>query len=152
MHRLEVNGPISQQPATTPDTTVLEAAEAMERHHSNLLLVDDGLTPIGVLTAEDILNKVLAAGQDPQLVHVADIMAMGRFDRHGKFMVEDESIAPALRGAESLHARDDDATEVLTPVLSGRCEECGVYNEELVDHEGLEMCTECAGLRSELLH
>jgi hypothetical protein len=149
MHRFAFNGPLDAQPATSPDTTILEAAEAMERLHSNRLMVGDGKLPIGLLTAEDIMNKVLAQGQDPTRVRVAEIMSAGRFDKSGVFLIDDEPFAAFMRPAETLHSRDDD-TQVLMQVLSGKCEECGVYNEELVDHEGLEMCLECAGFRAAL--
>jgi hypothetical protein len=151
MHRFAFQGSLDSQPATSPDTTVLEAAEAMERLHSSRLMVGSGgALPIGVLTAEDIMNKVLAAGQDPTRVRVADIMSAGRMDRHGAFLVDDEPFLSSIRGAETLHSRDDDDNQVLLQVISGKCEECGVYNEELVDHEGLEMCSDCAGFRTAL--
>src|SRR5687768_7459851 len=101
MHRFAFNGPLDAQPATTPDTTVLEAAEAMERYHSDRLMVGNGKLPIGVLTAEDIMNKVLAAGQDPTRVRVADIMSAGRIDKHGAFLIDDEPFLHSIRAAET---------------------------------------------------
>jgi hypothetical protein len=144
---MALDGMLAQQTSMTPDATVMEAAETMELRHSHHVLVARDQTLLGVLSAEDILNKVLAAGRDPRTVHVSDIMAAGRFD-HGVFFVDEDAEPPAgIFAAETLHSRDDDDQEVLHAVLSGKCEECGVFSEELIDHEGLEMCADCSGFR-----
>jgi len=106
--------------------------------------------PLGVLTEEDIVAKVLALGLDPNRVRVADVMATGHMDRHGAFQVEDdgELLAP-LWAAERLGAREED-DDKLVSFVEGRCEECGVFSQGLHDHEGLLMCGECSGLRSAL--
>lgn len=142
----------SAQPfPATSDSTVSDAAEAMERLHSRQLIVQRGGVPVGFLTEEDIVGKVLAPGLDPSVTHLQDVMAAARDDGSESLLIDDEPFPRApLWGAESLLQRDDDEMRVVLEVLSGRCEECGVYNEELVDHEGLRMCGDCSGLRTML--
>lgn len=149
MHRVPLAA--AEAIIASPDMTVSDAAEAMERLHSRHLVVGRGSVPMGFLTEEDIVAKVLAPGLDPRNVHLADVMTIARSDRPGSLLVDDEPLPSAGPwGAESLEARDGDETRVLMEVLSGRCEECGVYDEELLEHEGLRMCGDCSGLRSQL--
>lgn len=149
MHRFALGNGLETR-LSTPDMTINEAAEAMERSHARQLLIGRDRTPLGVLTEEDIVAKVLALGLDPNRVRVADVMASGHVDRHGAFQVEDDSetVAP-LWAAERLGAREQD-DEKLIAFVEGRCEECSVFSDGLQDHEGLLMCGECSGLRNEL--
>jgi CBS domain-containing protein len=63
---------------TGRDTTVLEAASLMRRHHvGDIVIVDeDGgrRWAIGIVTDRDIVVEVVAAGLDPRLVKLADLM------------------------------------------------------------------------------
>jgi CBS domain-containing protein len=63
---------------TTRNTTVLEAASLMRRHHvGDIVIVDedgDRRWPIGIVTDRDIVVEVVAAGLDPRLVKLADLM------------------------------------------------------------------------------
>lgn len=149
MHRVPI--PSAQRLAASPGMTVADAAEAMERLHARELIVTRDGDPVGFLTEEDIVSRVLAPGLDPLSTRLSDVMAAARADRGGALLIEDPPLPHApLWGAESLQERDEDETRVLFEVLSGRCEECGVYHEELVDHEGLLMCPDCTGLRAAL--
>ncbi len=62
----------------TRDTTILEAAKLMRRHHvGDIIIVDedaDRRWPIGIVTDRDIVVEVVAAGLDPRLVKLADLM------------------------------------------------------------------------------
>ena len=150
MHRYAFGQELEARLVSTPDMTINEAAEAMERGHVRQILVGHNKVPVGLLSEEDIVAKVLARGLDPNQVRVGDVMANGRFDRHGAFQVDDDSDAMApLWAAEQLGAREQD-DEKLIAFVEGRCEECGVFSETLHDHEGLLMCGECSGLREAL--
>lgn len=63
---------------TTRDTTVLEAAGLMRRHHvGDIVIVDeeaDRRWAIGIVTDRDIVVEVVAAGLDPRLIKLADLM------------------------------------------------------------------------------
>ena len=62
----------------TRDTTILEAANLMRRHHvGDIIIVDedaDRRWPIGIVTDRDIVVDVVAAGLDPRLAKLADLM------------------------------------------------------------------------------
>jgi CBS domain-containing protein len=62
----------------TRDTTILEAASLMRRHHvGDIIIVDEDAErrwPIGIVTDRDIVVEVVAAGLDPGLVKLADLM------------------------------------------------------------------------------
>jgi CBS domain-containing protein len=62
----------------TRDTTILEAASLMRRHHvGDIVIVDedaDRRWAIGIVTDRDIVVEVVAAGLDPRLIKVADLM------------------------------------------------------------------------------
>lgn len=61
-----------------PDTSVLEAAELMRRHHvGTLVIIEDveGIRmPMGIVTDRDIVVIVIAEGLDPKSIKVIDIM------------------------------------------------------------------------------
>jgi CBS domain-containing protein len=65
----------------TRDTTVVEAATLMRRHHIGDLIVvdqtDDQRTPIGVVTDRDIVVEVVAPGLDPKGIKLGDLL-LGR--------------------------------------------------------------------------
>lgn len=151
MHRIPLATNPSSRPFGSPDMTVNEAADAMERLHSPLLLVGQGRTPLGVLSEQEIVSRVLALGLDPNRVHVRDIMLAGQLDARGSFLVEDDPNPPApIWAGEGLKARDDDADEILTSMLQGKCEECGVFSEELGDVAGQLVCSDCTGFHQAL--
>jgi len=60
------------------DTPVVEAAGLMREHHvGTVLVVDqagDDRMPVGIVTDRDIIVEVVAAGLDPKLLKVGDIM------------------------------------------------------------------------------
>src|SRR5258708_254358 len=57
-----------------PEDTVLWAARAMTERHVGAATVLEGTGVIGVVTEGDVLEKVVAAGGDPNTTRVRDIM------------------------------------------------------------------------------
>jgi len=59
----------------TPETSVLQAAVLMNKHHIGALMVTDarGRT-VGIFTERDVLTRVVAEGRLPELVQVKDVM------------------------------------------------------------------------------
>lgn len=51
--------------AVSPDTTIREAAERMRAAHISCLAIAEGEQLVGIVTARDFVNKVLAQGLDP---------------------------------------------------------------------------------------
>ena len=54
--------------------TIAEAARAMKQKNVGALIVVNAGRPLGVLTDRDIVVDVVAAGKDPDAVHVEDVM------------------------------------------------------------------------------
>ena len=64
--------------SATRDTTIVEAANLMRRGHVGDVIVveqvDEGRRPIGIVTDRDIVVGIVAAGLDPNLVKVGDLL------------------------------------------------------------------------------
>lgn len=151
MHRVLLDATARASDLMPPDMTVIDAADAMERSHRSQLLIGSGNEPVGLVSEMDIVSKVLAMGLDPSLVPVSQVMATGRLDAHGSFLIEDElELRSPLWGAEGLSSREDEEGRLLTQILQGKCEECGVLSTELHDDEGMLICEDCDGLRRTL--
>ena len=63
----------------TGDTTIVEAAHLMRSNHvGDVIVVDragkEPRRPIGIVTDRDIVIEVIAAGLDPELVKLADLL------------------------------------------------------------------------------
>jgi CBS domain-containing protein len=62
-----------------PDTSIIEAAKLMRRHHvGNLVVVDrqEGKNlPVGIVTDRDLVLEVLAQDVDPDSLSIKDIMS-----------------------------------------------------------------------------
>lgn len=80
----------------TADATAIEAARLMRQHHiGNVIVVDqlDGpRTPLGVVTDRDLVIEVVAAGVDPDLLKLGDMLT-------GRLVTVDEatSITETIR-------------------------------------------------------
>jgi CBS domain-containing protein len=72
--------------------SVTVAAERMhQRSVGALVVVDDELAPVGILTDRDLVIRVLAPGQNGQTTAVGDVMT-----RNPQTIAEDASIESAL--------------------------------------------------------
>ena len=72
IRKLMTQGP----PMVAPDKTIAEAVETMKRHSVGSVLVgksDDDV--VGIMSEADIVRKVLAAGAQPDMVQVQEIMS-----------------------------------------------------------------------------
>jgi CBS domain-containing protein len=56
------------------EDTVLVAVDEMCRHHVGALLVEQGDTPVGIVSERDLLTRVLLARRDPSTTRVGDVM------------------------------------------------------------------------------
>jgi CBS domain-containing protein len=58
-----------------PQETAYEAAVRMrQRAVGSLVIINEGYAPIGMITDRDLVERVLAAGKDPEVTRLADIM------------------------------------------------------------------------------
>lgn len=88
-------GEICTKPALTvaPDTTAQEAAHRMAtRNVGALVVVDAERRPRGVVTDRDITVRVVAAGKDPAVVRVAQLVR-----RRPVVIGEDAGVFDAVR-------------------------------------------------------
>lgn len=61
-----------------PTQSVAEAAEAMrDRHVGALVVVDNDLRPVGMLTDRDIVTRVVAGRKDPAALSIGESMSPG---------------------------------------------------------------------------
>jgi CBS domain-containing protein len=58
----------------SPDTTVLAAVRQMNERKIGALLVTERGRPIGIFTERDVLVRVVAAGLDPEMTPVKEVM------------------------------------------------------------------------------
>jgi CBS domain-containing protein len=71
-----VDSIMSKKPeAVDPDLTVSQAAEVITRQSEHCLIVTRGGMVVGIVTASDIIEKVVAVGANPAKVYVRDIMS-----------------------------------------------------------------------------
>ena len=54
--------------------TVLDAAKTMNQRRIGAVVVTDGDRVIGIFTERDILNRVVAAGKDPKITPIGEVM------------------------------------------------------------------------------
>ena len=76
-----------------PHETAFAAAVRMrQRAVGSLIVINDAYAPIGIVTDRDLMERVLAAGKDPESTPIADIMTPSPTS-----IVETESISRALQ-------------------------------------------------------
>lgn len=116
-----------------PETTVLEAADVMERLQDSKVLVERYGRTIGFLTERDIIERVLAHGDRPEEVTVWDVMT--------RTWREEDAL-------DTVPARDDGGPEapflVSAQLYQGKCEECGDFSINIRERDGLLVCGDCA--------
>ena len=75
-----------------PEASIYEAAEKMSHLDIGPLPVCDGERLVGMLTDRDITVRAVAAGRDPRMTHVRDIMTPDVV-----YGVEDQAVEDAAR-------------------------------------------------------
>ena len=60
--------------AVSPDTTVIEVAQLMQKHDVGAVPVCEGANIVGLVTDRDIVVRNIAHGKDPQQTPVRDVM------------------------------------------------------------------------------
>jgi len=60
--------------AVSPNATVSEAVDEMNRNRVGSVLVIDAARLVGIFTERDVLRRVVGAGVDPRRTTVADVM------------------------------------------------------------------------------
>ena len=164
----------------TPTTTVAEAAKKMKDEDVGSVIILDGKKPVGIMTREDVTNKVAALDKQASKVHVKDVMTSPvvtatpeetlsevakRMNKHGfermpvaqtGKMLGFVSVRDILRVSPGLldllkeHIDEETASELKEETTSGECELCGNYNEELHNTNDRWVCETCKEEAEEL--
>jgi formate/nitrite transporter len=71
IRRLMTSGP----PSVAPSTSIAQAVEVMKQHASGSVLVGELGEAVGIVSEADIVRKVVAVGEDPNSIHVDQIMS-----------------------------------------------------------------------------
>jgi len=156
-----------------PNTTVAEAAKKMKAEDIGSVVVIEGKKPVGIMTREDVTNKVAAVDKLPSKVLVKEIMnspvvtasadetiseVAKRMNKHGyerlpvkqlNKLVGFVSVRDILRvspGALDLlkeHFDKEATPELNADVQVGECELCGNYTETLHNKNDQWVCEAC---------
>jgi len=156
-----------------PGQNVMEAAAAMKKDDVGLLVVIEGKKPMGVITREDIITKVVASDVKPSAKAIKDVMskpiiaaepdedladAARRMVQHGLErlpvlsngklvgLISDREIAKVAPAAiEILRERltMQEDSPVADEKNEGECEICSNYTAELHNVNDKWVCEEC---------
>lgn len=63
--------------AVSPDVTVFEAVEEMNRHRIGSIVICEHKQPVGIFTERDVLQRVVGGGADPRATRVREVMTSG---------------------------------------------------------------------------
>ncbi len=154
------------------DKSILDAAKKMTRARVGTIIIMDGKKPIGIITTTDIIKKVVAKNLRPSEVKVIDIMSSPlktakpndlivdiveriKEEKITKFPVVERNklvgiitttdIARIYPEVLFIEKYRPGRWRELKPgeTMSGYCEICGNYSENLQLVNGLLVCEEC---------
>ena len=164
---------ISRVVTARPSQTVLEASKIMKKEDIGSLVIVEGNKPIGIVTREDIVNKVVANDMptsktllqdvmsknlvicppDCDISEAARLMSKHKYERipvvsMGKLVGmisarEIAKVAPAALEIATEHLRIEEPQNFEEETQEGECEKCGNYSEELYNINDLWICGSC---------
>ncbi len=156
------------------EETIYEIAKKMKDEDVGSVIIIENLKPIGIVTREDIVVKIVAEERDPKKEKAENIMSQPLV-----FCSKDDDILDAARimnkyGYERLPVVNENGKlvgiisirEILAiapniieifkerleeklqefkeeEIISGYCEICGNYSDELRNVNGIWICPEC---------
>jgi len=156
-----------------PDQTILEASKVMKDQDIGSLIITDGNSPIGIITREDIVGKVVAANLQPSSVLVKDVMSKNLVtvgqeediseaarlmskNMYERIPVVSDGmligiistreiarVAPAALEVMTEHLRIQEPGSFDDGVQSGDCEKCGNYSDNLKNVNDSWLCDSC---------
>ena len=156
----------------SPEQTVQEGADMMRRKDVGSLVICEGNKPVGMVTREDIVNKVTSRNKNASEVKLRDIMNSPVVSTTSSEDLGDAAKKMSKYGYERLPVIDDGklvgiisdrevakicpaAIEILrerllieTPnkfdeITDGECELCGNYSDELRNINDRWVCESC---------
>ncbi len=164
---------VSRVVTARPSQTVLEASKIMKEEDIGSLVILEGNNPIGIVTREDIVNKVVANDMPTSKTLIQDIMSKNlvicppdcdiseaarlmskhKYERvpvvsMGKLVGiistrEIAKVAPAALEIATEHLRIEEPEKFEMENQEGECEKCGNYSEELHNINDIWVCASC---------
>ena len=160
--------------------TTLEASKIMKKEDIGSVIICEGNKPIGIVTREDIINKITAEDKsaskvllkeimtkdlvtcppDCDISEAARLMSKHQYERIpvvflGKLIGiisarEIAKVAPAVLEIMTEHLRIEEPLNITEETNSGDCELCGNYSEELYNINDRWICDSCKEEAAEL--
>lgn len=164
---------VSRVVIAKPSQSALDAARLMKKDGVGSIIVCEGDKPIGILTREDIVDKVVSKDIPASKVTIKDIMSKGlitctpdcdiseaarmmskfKYERipvvsMGKLIGiistrEIAKVAPAALEIATEHLRIEEPQRVEEETNEGECDKCGNYSEELHYINDMWICDSC---------
>jgi len=164
---------VSRVVTARPSQTVLEASKIMKKEDVGSLIIVEGNKLIGIITREDIINKVIVkelvtsktliqdimtkdlitCPPECDISEAARLMSKNRYERipvvsMGKLAGiissrEIAKVAPAALEILTEHLRIEEPQKVEDEIQEGECEKCGNYAEELHNINDKWVCDSC---------
>lgn len=164
---------VSRVVTAIPSQTILEASKIMKKEDVGSLIIVEGNKPIGIITREDIINKVIVkelvasntliqdimtkdlitCPPECDISEAARLMSKNRYERipvvsMGKLVGiissrEIAKVAPAALEILTEHLRIEEPQKVEDEIQEGECEKCGNYAEELHNINDTWICDSC---------
>lgn len=156
-----------------PGQTVLEGSKIMKKEGIGSLIICEGNEPVGIVTREDVVNKIAARDLLPSKTLLKDIMttklitctldqditeAAALMSKHkyeripvvsmGRLIGivsarEIAKVAPSALEVLTEHLRIEEIMKIPEETNSGDCELCGNYSEELHNINDKWVCDSC---------
>ena len=156
-----------------PNQTVMEGSKLMRKEDIGSLVICEGNKPVGIVTREDIVNKIAAKDllaskillkdimsknlitcpPDCDISEAARLMSKYQYERIpvvslGKLVGiisarEIAKVAPAALEIMTEHLRIEQPPPVFEETNAGDCELCGNYSEELHNVNDKWVCDSC---------
>jgi CBS domain-containing protein len=163
-----------------PNQTVLEGSKIMKKEDVGSLIICEGNKPVGIVTREDIVdkvaakdllsskillkdimsNKLITCPPDCDISEAARLMSKHKYERipivsMGKLVGiisarEIAKVAPSALEVLTEHLRIEEGPQIMEETNSGECELCGNYSEELHNINDKWVCDSCKEEAEEL--
>lgn len=171
---------VSRVVTARPSQTVFEGSKLMRKEGVGSLIICEGNKPIGIVTREDIVDKITAkdlqaskmtlknimsssliyCAPDCDISEAARMMSRYKYERipvvsMGKLIGiistrEIAKVAPAALEIATEHLRIEVPEKIEEETNEGECELCGNYSEELHDVNDKWVCDACKDEAEEL--
>jgi len=171
---------ISRVVTARSNQNVFQTSKVMRKEDVGSVVIVEGNKPIGIVTREDIVNKVTAKDLQASKILLKDIMskdlitcppdcdiseAARRMSKYkyeripvvsmGKLVGiisarEIAKVAPAALEIATEHLRIEGPPQIIEESNSGECELCGNYSEELHNIDDRWVCDSCKEEAEEL--